>query len=339
MIFLVVGSKSVHLSSFLEALSAQGLNPAFLAEESCGYTTDESIISFRKTDPFSIALANARLRKLLQDKNPDFVHIHQVNRLAYFVARQCEKLKIPVITTAWGSDVLIIPQKNRFFRFLVRKTLQRSQYVTADSKDMIRAMMNLEPVPEKYVHLQYGVDLIAPMAKEKIIYSNRLHQPLYRIDQIIKYMDEFRKDNPDWKLVVGAVGQETEKLKQMVSDREMQDCVDFVGWLEKKENHRWYARASVYISIPEQDGTAVSLLEAMSAGCVPVVPDLAVSREWIEDGLNGIIEKEGQNPLIEAVQFDREKCALQNRLKIEQEASRERCTLRFIEIYRTLGRV
>jgi L-malate glycosyltransferase len=196
--------------------------------------------------------------------------------------------------------------------------------------------MKLEPRKEKYVHLQYGIDLVEPEHKENIIYSNRLHQKLYRIDQIIIYMDEFRKQYPDWKLVIGAVGRETERLKEDVQTRGMEDCVEFVGWLEKKDNHAWYAKASIYISIPQHDGTAVSLLEAMSAGCVPVVPDLAVSREWIEDGVNGIIEKPGKNPLLEAVHFDRDRCVVKNRERIEKEASREVCTARFIEIYKVL---
>lgn len=337
--FLVVGSKSIHLSSFLEALTVHGLHPAFLAEESCNYSKEEYIISFRKTDPVSVAKSNLALRKLLKKLSPDFVHIHQVNRLGYFVSRQCAKLNIPLVTTAWGSDVLIIPQKNRFFRFLVRKTLERSQWITADSKEMISAMMRLHPSKDKYVHLQYGITLIDPGQKERIIYSNRLHQKLYRIDQIIAYMDEFRKENPDWKLIIGAVGRETDALKRNVEVRGMQDCVEFVGWLETKDNHAWYARASIYITIPEHDGTAISLLEAMSAGCIPIVPNLDVSREWIEDGVNGIIEKPGKNPLFEALVFDREACATANRDRIEKEASRAVCTGRFIEIYRTLGHV
>ena len=331
--FLVVGSKSVHISSYLEALATYGLEPAFLAEEKCNFAPQEYVISFRNTSPFSIAKSNKEVRKLLKNYAPEFVHIHQINRLAYFVSRICAQLGIPVVTTAWGSDVLIIPQKNAFFRFLVRKTIERSGWITADSMEMIVAMQKLVPSQTKYRHLQYGIDLVEPMLKEKIIYSNRLHQELYRIGQVIAYMDEFRKVYPDWKLIIGAVGRETERLKQEVVDRGMEHCVEFVGWLEKKDNHAWYARAQIYISIPNHDGTAVSLLEAMSAGCVPIVPDLAVSREWIEDGVNGIIEKKGTNPLLEAVKFDPTHCAEMNRKRVENEASRKVCTQRFIEIY------
>ena len=335
---LVVGSKSIHLSSFLDALHQAGVRADFLAEEECQYVgvQDEFVISFRKTDPFSVQKANRELRKLLHHLRPAVVHIHQVNRLAYFVARQCAKLGIPVVTTAWGSDVLLVPQQNRFYRFLVRKTLERSQIVTADSLEMIEAMKALHPASNKYMYLQYGIDLIDSLPKEKIIYSNRLHKQMYRIDQVIEYMDAFRKEYADWKLIIGGAGSETEALKRLVLDKGMSNCVEFVGWLERKDNQNWYARATIYISIPQSDGTAVSLLEAMSAGCIPVVPDLEVSREWINDGLNGVIEKEGKNPLLEAILLDPIQCANMNRLKVEKDAERSACTKQFIEYYRTL---
>lgn len=338
---LIVGSKSVHVSSFLDAVCAQGITPDFLAEEECHYSgvQEEFVISFRKLDPFSVRKSNRELRKLLQHLRPAVVHIHQINRLAYFVARQCSKLGIPVLSTAWGGDVLLIPQQNHFYRFLVRKTLERSQIVTADSHEMIEAMKVLHPALNKYVHLQYGIDLIVPLPKEKLVYSNRLHKKLYRIDRIIDYMKEFREEHADWKLIIGATGSETDALKQKVLDMGMNDCVEFVGWLERRDNQNWYARSTIYISIPESDGTAVSLLEAMSAACIPVVPDLNVSREWIEDGINGVIEKEGKNPLLEALQLETDELASMNRLKVEEQAERRKCTERFIEYYGSLNNV
>ena len=71
----------------------------------------------------------------------------------------------------------------------------------------------------------------------------------------------------------------------------------------------------------------------MSAGCVPVVPDLAVSHEWIIDGETGVIEKEGVNPLREAMRIDQASCAEKNREKVSKVASRSACMERFKELY------
>lgn len=332
---LQVGSNSIHVSSFVEALNKHGIESYLLAEELCYFTgiKKEFHVSFRSLNPLHILKNNQQLKQILSDLRPDVIHIHQINRLAFFVSRAAEKLGIPVVTTAWGSDVLLIPQQNKFFKYLVSKTIGRSQICTADSKEMIDAMQNLESNGE-FVLLQYGIEPVFAGTKERIIYSNRLHKPLYRIDEIIKYFADFLKIHQDWKLVVGAIGPELENLIAQTKELGISDNVEFVGWLDKDKNHSWYSRSMIYISIPESDGTSVSLLEAMSAGCIPIVSDLKVSREWIENGKNGIIEKDGANPIEEALKIDREEAVKINQGLVNEKVSRTSTIPVFISLYR-----
>ncbi len=335
---LLVGPNSVHVTSFVRALNDQGVIPDILLEQdiSIDGVGERHVMSFRGLKPTNVLSKVRELKRLLKEISPDLIHIHQVNRVAYFVSRAAFKLRIPVITTAWGSDVLVIPQANKFYRYLVHKTLERSSIVTADSKEMIAAMNSVYVGGEKYRLLQYGVDLIPSLPKEKIIYSNRLHEKLYRIEQIIDYAEDFFQSHPDWQLVIGATGSETITLMKLVEQKNLNDKITFVGWLEKSDNQNWYARASIYISIPKHDGTAVSLLEAMSAGCIPVVSNLEVSKEWISDGENGVIEKQGVNPLEEALKIDQQDCADINGKLIETKAGRESCTKTYLEYYHEL---
>jgi len=335
---LIIGSDSIHLSGFTLSLARLEEDISFISDTPCYYqqVKETFVIPFRSTSPLWLLSSYRKLKKVLITNRPDVVHIHQVNRLAYFVSRICAKMKIPCVTTAWGSDVLLVPDKNPFFKYLVRKTLERSQHVTADSSEMIDKMKQLVPgSSEKYILLQYGIDQVPEGSKEKIIYSNRLHKPLYRIDQIIRYFTEFSGGNPDWKLVIAGEGTETEMLKRMVDERRIGERVKFLGWLGPKENKSWYSRSEVYISIPESDGTAVSLLEAMSAGCLPIVPDLEVSREWIKDGKNGLIENQGENPLDRLHEIDLVSCRKENRELIEAKADRNVNTSRFVQFYQS----
>ncbi|HBE80849.1 MAG TPA: glycosyl transferase family 1, partial [Firmicutes bacterium] len=50
---------------------------------------------------------------------------------------------------------------------------------------------------------------------------------------------------------------------------------------------KYLAASHLMVSIPKSDGTPVSLLEAMAAGCLPVLADLPVYHDWITDGVNG----------------------------------------------------
>jgi glycosyltransferase involved in cell wall biosynthesis len=244
-------------------------------------------------------------------------------------------LNIPVITTVWGSDILIVPFKNFIFRFITKNILKHSSIVTADSEEIIETMQYLFPA-DKYIKLQYGIDPIFPVEKKNFIYSNRLHQKLYRIDLILKEFASFSEKYPDWQLIIAATGKETENLKKITNNLNLQNKVVFTGWLTKKENDELYSKSSIYISIPTSDGTSVSLLEAMSAGCIPVVSDLPVSREWINDGLNGIIFKPGDNSFEKAICIDFNSCKEINNEKIKKYALRKNNTKEFYKLYETI---
>ena len=332
-----VGSNSIHVSSFLNALSIEGKAGVLVSEEQCDFegVTENKVISFRSFNPFQLIKAYVALKNYLIAIQPTMIHIHQVNRLAYVVTRIASKLAIPVLTTAWGSDVLLIPKKNKFFHYLVKTTLNRSAIITADSLEMIDAMKQLAPT-KHYELLQYGIDPIQTKEKQTFIFSNRLHNELYRIPQIIAYFHAFQKEYPTWKLIIGGTGRLTASLEKQVEEVKLTDAVEFVGWLGKEENAHNYAISKMYVTIPESDGTSVSLLEAMSAGCIPIVSDLPSNKEWISDHVNGVIEKTTINPFLEAMQLNLDEALLNNQKLVRERASRNACVQQFIQLYQRI---
>ncbi len=332
---LQIGSKSIHVSNYLENFDSSKDDVYLLTEEKCNFLEHkkEFEVNFRSLNPISLVKNYFKLKKIIKSLKPDVIHIHQINRLAYFVSNIASKLNIHLVSTAWGSDVLLIPKQNKFFYFLVKKTLQRSNFVTADSQNMIYEMMKIVVSSSKYHLLQYGINPVEKGEKENLIFSNRLHKSLYRVNQIVNYFLEFSAKNPDWKLIIGATGNETENLKNQVENLGLNDKVVFVGWLKPEENKIWYSKSKIYISIPESDGTSVSVLEAMSAACIPVLSDLPSNKEWVKNCANGIIEQEGLNPLIEALNLDFKKCEEINRSLIIQKATKQASFMKFKKLY------
>ena len=72
------------------------------------------------------------------------------------------------------------------------------------------------------------------------------------------------------------------------------DRVRFVGRLDAATQAGWYARAQWYLSLPQSDSVAVSVLEAMAHGCIPLLSDLPANRELVASGDNGLILPEGE---------------------------------------------
>jgi glycosyltransferase involved in cell wall biosynthesis len=72
------------------------------------------------------------------------------------------------------------------------------------------------------------------------------------------------------------------------------------GWMGRQELLHQLASADIYVACPEIDATSVSLLEAMAAGCYPIVSDLPANREWIVDGQNGSLFPVGDSETLAA---------------------------------------
>jgi glycosyltransferase involved in cell wall biosynthesis len=135
-----------------------------------------------------------------------------------------------------------------------------------------------------------GINPIQPIEKEKIVFSNRLHSPLYRIDEVIKAFANFvsKPEFEDWRLVVAATGKEKE-FKQLSQSLGVEDRVKFVGWLSQKENAEYYAKSKIYISLPKSDSFPISLLEAMSGECLCIISDLPAYKGIMKQGENCLI--------------------------------------------------
>jgi glycosyltransferase involved in cell wall biosynthesis len=335
---LQIGSDSIHLRHFCKAMSS--IAGDFILVTETPFAPDgvkmNIVTPFRGINVFRWIQSYLNLKKAILSIQPELIHIHQINRLAWIVCRIAKQLKIPVISTAWGSDVLLIPKQNKVYYSITKSVLDYSSYVTADSQDMIAAMLSISNSPNKYIHLQYGIDPIKSDQKQKIIYSNRLHKELYRIDLIIDLFAEFYNQHSDWKLIIGATGHLTESLQKHASDLLPQSAYEFIGWVDQETNAKQYSNAEIYVSLPLSDGTSVSLLEAMSANCIPVVSDLDVSREWISNHVNGIVYDSNENPFEQALKINSERCFQINQENIAKNALRETCMKKFENLYANL---
>jgi len=333
---VLIGSNSVHLKNYKELIASEFEIIHIISNCS---TTDLKVdysfdFSFKLQNLF---LTPLRIRKVLKSLNPKIIHIHQANSYAFYTVLAALFLAIPCVLTCWGSDILLLPKKNTFFRWMIKLILHKVDYITADAEFVGKEVESYLTKSTPILIANFGINQNPhQLPKEKIIYSNRLHKPLYRVDQIIRAFDVFVKIHPEWKLVVGAVGEETEHLKKLVDDLRIPN-VSFIGWVDREVNFANYAKASFWVSIPESDATAISLLEAMDAGCVPIVSDLPANREWISTLENGLIVTDLTSDFFsQALQIDLAKAKTKNVQLITEKATKEVNKQKFVQLYSTL---
>ena len=331
---LLIGSStgSVHLKNYYNLIADYFDEILVVSGENINFC-ENKIIDFSLKNPFKVQKSINKLRKIIYEFSPSLIHVHQANTYGFITSR-ANKGKVTQILTTWGSDVLILPNKGFLYKHMVKYSLKKSDYITADANFMAESIAKF--TAKKVTIANFGIEYksIEFPEKENVIYSNRLHNPLYRIEEIIKGFSEFVKTNPSWKLVIGANGSETTNLGKLAKTILPKDSYKFIGFVSQEENKKQYLHSKIWISNPISDGTAISLLEAMGYGCVPVVSDLPANNEWIINNKNGIIIKSSiTNALNCAKNLPLETVQKENKKLIIEKATKKVNKTKFESIY------
>lgn len=339
---LLIGSDTIHVFNYYNLIKSYFDEILVITDKLRDSFNYENVV----TANFSIKSIQPHLStsKFIEEKinnfTPSIIHIHQANSYAYYSIKALKNKNIPVVITAWGSDVLYTPHLGKIYRKMTEFCLDPRFKFTSDSLYMAYEMQKLSVKGNLDISIaNFGINVLdVNHEKENLIYSNRLHKKFYRIDKIIDAFHKFsKKQQEKWKLVIAATGDETENLKQQVQNYGITDQVDFVGFLDAAKNSEYYAKAKYYVSVPESDGTAISLLEAMYLGCIPIVANLPANYEWIINQVNGIIvDNLNSNFLAKALSIDTKFASDFNRNLIAQKGTKEVNRKIFIDIYDNL---
>jgi glycosyltransferase involved in cell wall biosynthesis len=239
----------------------------------------------------------AGLRATVRDIAPDVLHGHFVVEHGFYGALARFH---PYVVTAWGSDVLVEPNRDRASKTIARWTLRHADLTTSNNAYMADRMVVLGAPRERVQLVVLGADAFFLEGRERsvnvrapgpdepaVILSTRAHEPLYNINEIIAAYDRVARRRAGARLVVAHGGTLTPRLQRQAAASSGR--VEMLGFISRDDLRSAMHEAQVFVSIPSSDGTSVALLQAMAAGCFPIVSDLPTQREWIEAGVNGFL--------------------------------------------------
>jgi L-malate glycosyltransferase len=236
------------------------------------------------------------LRRLTKEIKPDFIHAGPIQTCAFIAALSGFR---PIITKSWGYDLLMEADKSTWMKWVTQYTLKRSNYFIGDSNVIRKKAVAFGMKPEWTVIFPWGIDLkhfkpsIRENKKEITLLCSRTWESVYGVDVLVKAFVKVAAHNPRVNLILLGGGSQGAKIRQILMNGGVLDRVHFGGQIGQNDLPRWYHMADIYISPSHVDGSSVSLMEALASGLPCLVSDIPGNKEWIEDGVNGWLFRDG----------------------------------------------
>ncbi|MDN3920980.1 glycosyltransferase [Roseateles violae] len=225
-----------------------------------------------------------KLGRWLAEVQADWLHAHYLTShgtLAW-AAKKGWRLKAKIAGSAWGSDILVTPEQGWAYRWLTRQVLAACAITSSDSRHMSERMVELGA--REVMTFPFGLEALPKQGAKKqpwLFFANRGLEPIYRPERVIEAFAAVAAQRPEARLVVANEGSLRGALHNQVKSLGLDARVEFVGRLPAATQAGHYARARWYLSLPESDSVAVSVLEAMAHECVPILSELPANRELI----------------------------------------------------------
>ncbi len=304
-VLIIVGSNSVHSIRYLTAVYQNFEQTVFITNNTHNLNLPTSIITYCINFKLLNFKARYQIANILKLYPNGIIHIHQANSFAYHTIKAVKltKLKFKIILTTWGSDILILPNRNKLMYKMVNYNISQADIITSDSLYMSSEIRHIYPKVKRLITLNFGIQNFESnldlSKKEDVILSNRLHKPLYNIDKILIGFKQFINTYPKYnhyKLYIIASGSETDKLIKLSHELGFDNNqIKFLGMLNYNELIKYYKISKLFISIPSSDAGSLSVAEAMSYGCYPILSNIPANLELVINQINGTIVESEHN--------------------------------------------
>jgi glycosyltransferase involved in cell wall biosynthesis len=252
----------------------------------------------------------------------------------------------------------MLPHMNFARRALASYAAIEACKITVDAECLKQIWVNMGVPDRKIEVIPFGVETdlfntqvngqsirkILGIAKDDIaIISTRSFFPHYNIECLVKAAKEIVKKHSNVKFIIKGEGPLKGHIKGLVEKLDIKQYMRFIDVLPYQEIPQYLAAADIYVSTSFVDSTSVSLLEAMACGLPPITTDIAGNREWIKNGMNGLLYPpkdhvalaERISQLVEHLDLRKQFGERSNQIIMER-ASWENCVSRMEALYQSL---
>lgn len=298
----IADATTVHTKRWVEYFSSTGHEVHLITyeppEEPISGVHLHVVGSMFKSLYLAFPFRHLKIMRLVKKIKPDIVHAHFITKFGFHGALLGFH---PLVMSAWGSDVLVIPDNSKLLWYFTKISLKRADVIHAVSGYMADEITSNFGISESKIKiLPFGIDSkrfnpnvdaseirnLLGWHGAPIVMSARNFEPIYDIECLINSIPLVIKKIPSAKFVFLGKGTLKNILKDMVKELGVSNNVEFIGHVSHGELQKYLSCADVYVSTSLSDSLGVSNLEAMACGVPAILTDIPINKELIEKGLN-----------------------------------------------------
>ncbi len=243
----------------------------------------------------------------------DIVHVHAIDFFYDFLAltKPLHRKKLVATTHGGFFHTDFAPGLKRlYFSTATRLSALAYEKIIASSQSDAQLFSRITP---RVVTIETGASTdkffnrSAREATRTMIYFGRFSRNK-RLPGLIALLAALRTISPDWSLIVaGTESDDTiSGLAELARGLGVGDAVQFFASPSDADLASLIGGASYFVSLSAYEAFGISVVEAMSAGLVPILSDLAPFREFVRRAGSGLLVDAG-DPAVAAraiVAFD-----------------------------------
>lgn len=255
--------------------------------------------------PFSIPSLVWFLKHKIIELNPDIVHA-QGSFAPYSTAAALVRNKYPTILTMHG----IIAKELKFhkginFIFILFIHKPNERYVVSKISNIIAVSLHVKNVISDMTQsqicvIQNGIDFedihnVQPhksIEYPSILFVGGLSK-VKGIDTLLNAVPIIRKKILNLCLYIAGSGPEENKLKELVKELNIEENVNFLGYVSEIEKYSYYKSADVCVFPSIYEPFGIVLLEAMACGKPVVASNVGGIPFVVEEGKTGLLFESG----------------------------------------------
>lgn len=242
---------------------------------------------------FWYLLQARRIKRLIYQIRPDILHALYATNYGFIGAVSHYH---PLVLTTFGTDILVTPGKNLFYRFITGYALKQADLINSVAPHITYEIVKKSITPQKILTFPRAADF------SQIEYSPRdpqRHRARYTVltiehleggsnfENLIRVIPKVLAFKENVWFIVFCSAARKAQLKALASQYHVLEHVAFPDLNNGLRIDEYYRMADIYLSIPTVDGMPYKLFEAMAYGGFPILSKIAAYDKLLINGEDG----------------------------------------------------